>query len=160
MNVSWSDAETFCRWAGKSLPSEAQWERAARGDDNLLLPWGNEKTAGNANLKGSADGFAYAAPVGSFSQDRSPFGVLDLAGNLPEWTADTYSLYPGNSVDLPEEERSHRVIRGGGFMMDVELARATNRASASPVIRDSKTLQVGFRCAADLNSGMPLAVKR
>jgi formylglycine-generating enzyme len=151
MNVSWNDANDFCQWAGKELPSEAQWERAARGDEQTVFPWGNDEPRGRANLKGDDD-YLYAAPVGSFPADRSAFGVLDTAGNVPEWTADDYSLYPGNPARLPEQEKNHKVIRGGGFMTDQELARLTNRASAPPVIRPGAVLQVGFRCVATVDA--------
>jgi serine/threonine protein kinase len=148
LNISWGDAQAFCSWAGKELPTEVQWERTARGDRGALFPWGNDTISPHANLKGAADGFAFTAPVGSFLEDRSSFGVFDMAGNVPEWTADVYSIYPGNASVLPESERAHKVIRGGGFMTDPEFARTTNRASAFPTIRDGKTLHVGFRCAA------------
>jgi len=160
MNVSWSDAQAFCNWAGKALPTEAQWERAARGDQESLFPWGNDLAPKNANLKGGDDGYEFAAPAASFPQDRSAFGVFDMAGNVPEWTADDYALYLGNTAVLPVEEQNHKVVRGGGFMMDSSFATATNRASAAPAIRPGKTLQVGFRCAASVDAAIPLGLKR
>src|SRR5262249_8732560 len=120
------------------------------------FPWGNDTTAGNANLK-TGDDYTYAAPVGSFPGDRSSFGVLDLAGNLPEWTADDYALYPGNTSSLPDEEKTHKVIRGGGFMSEMEFARTTNRAFAAAALRSNAVLQVGFRCVADVKA---IQVKR
>lgn len=103
VNVAWSKAKAFCRWAGLSLPTEAQWEKAARGTDGRIYPWGNEWDPTRANFCDVScpenyssrnprenDGFAYTAPVGSYPRGQSPYGVLDMAGNVREWCSDEY----------------------------------------------------------------------
>ena len=92
--VNWYDAERFCKWAGKQLPSEAQWEKAARGTDGRDYPWGNEFDATKANTGDT--GIGDLAPVGHFEAGKSPYGVYDMAGNVWEWTSDWYQPYPGS----------------------------------------------------------------
>ena len=156
LNVDWNMAKAYCSWAGRELPSEAQWEKAARGTDGNIYAWGNtfDETAVNfcdvnCSLDGADksfnDGYADVSPVENYPNGKSVFGAYDMAGNAWEWVNDWYDVYPGGdpaaSADFGQK---YRVLRGGSWSSLGSTVRSANRFVVDPTSAETNH---GFRCS-------------
>ena len=164
VGVSWYNAQSYCDWAGATLPTEAQWEKAARGESGQIFAWGNSFDPTKLNFCDAScdrdhaysayeDGFPYSAPIDAFPGDRSPYGVLNMSGNVSEWVYDNYNsgfytqtIGAKNPLYISETENALGIQRGGSWSDARFNARVADRR---PVRRGLESESGGFRCAID-----------
>jgi len=158
--VSWHDANAYCQWSNKRLPTEAEWEKAARGPKSTIFPWGNKFNVRLANtpvrwaaLRQTGD----TTPVGAFKGGASAYGLKDMSGNVWEWTASWYQAHPGNTTTSENFGKIYKVLKGGSwwdctFYQCGISAPAFNRSFFNPRVKNSS---FGFRCAANTAAQQP-----
>lgn len=140
--ISWEDANAYAKWAGKRLPTEFEWEIAARGVDKRYYPWGNKFDEKKCNVKQS--GIGTTTPVGTYKDSVSPYGCHDMCGNVAEWVQDWYKAYPGSEQSSPDFGEKYKVLRGGSFFSESGF-RTYIRSKDDPTAWTNA--YYGFRCA-------------
>ncbi len=144
VGISWQEASDYCAWAGRRLPTESEWEKASRGPDAKIYPWGHRPDNKKANVRGLNDNYRYSAPVGMFPQGKSLYGLMDMSGNVWEWTDTWYQPYPGNEQKSDLYGKKLKVTKGGSWAANMDLARSALRGKMLP---DQRQNYLGFRCA-------------
>jgi formylglycine-generating enzyme required for sulfatase activity len=144
LNISWNHAKAYCEWADRRLPTEAEWEKAARGTDQRAYPWGND--APNNNLLNYYNNMQGTTEVGKYPNGASPYGALDMAGNVWEWVSSLFKPYPYSAADGREDlsASGSRALRGGSWSLNGINVRSANRDGNSPLYTEHL---IGFRCA-------------
>jgi len=149
-SINWFDAQAYCQWRSARLPTEAEWEKAARGPDGFEYPWGNQWDPTKTNTGDDAQWEDGIAPIGAYEANKSPYGVYDMSGNVWEWVADWYEPYAGSRYESPNFGKKNKVVRGGGggvghYAISYFFRAATRQFSEPEMESDD----VGFRCAKD-----------
>ncbi len=147
MGINWGQARNYCLKAGKRLPTEQEWETASGGKTDRDWPWGNRMRSNRANISGDRDGYSGPAPVGSFPNGASPYGVLDMSGNVWEWVDTAYK--PVGSATTPSEETTLRIVKGGGWTSPESISKIAFRNVVDPELANPT---FGFRCAKSLKT--------
>ncbi len=147
-NVTFQDAEAYCKWAGGRLPTEAEWEKAARGPEGYAFPWGNEWKDASCNCNEA--GYSNVVPVGEVAGDVSGYGVHDTLGNVTEWTSDKFKPYPNSPKKSdPNYNKGFIVVRGASYAIKGRSFSLWIRGAYLP----KSQYGIGFRCVKDLPAG-------
>ena len=161
-HISWNDAVAYCKWANKRLPTEAEWEFAARSGKNSgnKFSWGNEVSLngkyfantwqGTLQAPETSDGYLFTSPVGTFGENEA--GLTDMGGNVWQWCADNYKAYPGSAAVI-REDSNVKAIRGGSFFFDQYGEDSFSVSGRSMNSHETSLFNTGFRCAKDAPAG-------